>query len=107
MDVGAGGEQLGESRGCFDDVLEVVEQKQQRFVGEVLHQTVLGSEHLPRRHQDELGVTQRRQRHPEDPVGVALRSFGGRLQPEPRLARPARPRQGEQAGVLQQPAHLG
>jgi hypothetical protein len=107
MHVGAGGEQLGESRGRFDDVLEVVEQKQQRFVGQVLHKTVLRSERLPRRHQDELGVTQRRQRHPEDPVDVALRSLGGRLQPKPRLARPARPRQGEQAGVLQQPAHLG
>ena len=107
MDVGAGGEQLGESGRCFDDVLEVVEQKQQRFVGQVLRQTVLGSERLPRRHQDELGVTQRRQRHPEDPVRVALPSLGGRLQPEPRLARPARARERQQAGVLQQPAHLG
>ena len=29
MDVGAGGEELGEAGGCLDDVLEVVEQKQQ------------------------------------------------------------------------------
>jgi hypothetical protein len=95
MDVGAGGKQLGEARGCLDDVFEVVEQDQQRFVGDVLRKTVLGSERLPGRRQDELGIAQRRQRHPEDPVGVALRSLGGRLQPKTCLARPARPRKGE------------
>jgi hypothetical protein len=95
VDVGTGGEQLGEAGSCLDDVLEVVEQKQQRFVGEVLRKAVLGSERLPRRHQDELRVTQRRQRHPEHPVGVAVRSLGGRLQPKTRLARPARPRKGK------------
>ena len=55
-------------------MLEVVEEEQQRLVGDVLGEAVSGPERLPGRLQHELRVAQRRERHPEDAVRVARRT---------------------------------
>ena len=96
-EVGAGREQLGESGGCVDDVLEVVEQEQQATCRRGARRDRpwrrAPAPPSPGRARGRAAAPAA----PRRPVGVALRSLGGGLQPEPRLARPARPRQGEQA----------
>ena len=57
------------------------------------------AERVRDRRQHEARVTQRRKRHPPDAVRESIRSLGGRLQREARLADPARPSQGQQADV--------
>ena len=106
MQVGAGCEQLSQPFGSLDDVLEVVEEQQQRLVGDVLGDAVCGPERLPGGLQHELWVAQRREGHPEDAVRIPVRCLGGGLEAEPGLAGPARPDQGQQAGVLEQVEHL-
>ena len=61
LQVGAGCEQLTQSFGSLDDVLEVVQEEQQRLVGDVLHDAVCGPEGLPGGLQHELCVAQRRE----------------------------------------------
>ncbi len=84
----------------------LVQEQQQRLVGDVLGQAVLGAQRLPCHLQHQLGVAQRRQRHPEDPVRVAVGGFGGGLQAQPGLARPAGAGQGQEARALEQGKHL-
>ncbi len=106
LQVGAGCEQLGQPGSGLDDVLEVVQEEQQRLVGDVLGQAVLGPERLRGRLQHQLRVAQRRQRHPEHAVRVAVRRLGGGLEAEPRLARAPRPGQRQQPRALEQAEHL-
>ena len=81
-------------------MLEVVEEQQQTLVGDLVGQTLLGAERLARRLKHQPRVAQRRERHPEDPVRVAPRGFGGHLKPEARLAGAARARQRQQSYVV-------
>ena len=93
MQVGAGGEQLGQPGGGLDDMLEVVEEQQQRLVGDMPGQAVLGPQRLPRGLQHQLRVAQRSKRHPEDAVRIPVRGLGSGLEAEPRLACTPRPGQ--------------
>ena len=79
------------------------------LVGDVLGEAVLGAERLRCRLEDELGVAQRSERHPPDPVREGVGGLCRGLQGEPGLPRPAGPGQGEQAGVLagEEREHLG
>ena len=105
LQVRAGCEQLGQPFGSLDDVLEVVQEEQQRLVGDVVGESVRGPERLRCGLQHELRVAQRREWHPENTVRIPVGCLGGGLEAEPGLARPARPGQGQQAGVLEQVEH--
>jgi hypothetical protein len=100
IEVGAGSEQTGDIRCRRHDLLEVVEEKQHRSVGDVLGQFVAGAEGLTRRLQHELGLAEGGERHPPHPVRVARRELGGRLRCQPRLAGAARPGEREQADAF-------
>lgn len=90
-------------------MLEVVEEEQEPLVADVLDEAVFGSERLGCALGHERRVAQRRERNPEHPVGTIIARGRCRLQREPRLPGPARPRKGEQAETLSRGElqHLG
>lgn len=70
-------------------MLEVVDQDQHPTVTDVRAELVSGAERLSDRLEDERGIADRRERHPEHPGWVLLGKLGRRLQGEPCLADPA------------------
>jgi len=66
----------------------------------VLVQLALGSERGRDRREEQLGLGQRLQRHPEDAVGEVLDELGRGLECKPRLTRPAGTGHGDQARAL-------
>ena len=95
--VGAGGEELGERRGRFEELLEVVEHEQHPPVADVLGRRALSAEGGADRREDELGVVEGLQADPPDAVLVLVRDLGPGLHGEPRLARATRAGQRQQA----------
>ena len=87
----------GDVVGGVGQVLEVVEHEQERAVGDVLGDVLLGAERLRDGRQDELRVVERRERHPEDAVREAVGRGARRLQREACLADAARAGQRQQA----------
>ena len=83
-------------------MLEVVEQKEQLLVADLVGDAVISADRLAGRLEDQLRIAQRRERNPENAVGKALRRLGRRLEGEPRLARPAGPREREQARLVEE-----
>ena len=113
-DVGAAAQDVvGESGGRIDDMLAVVEEKQQSPVGEVIVKPFAnvtfggGPVH---RHAECVGYrdgnlisgVQRRQSHPEDSVREVAQRAGGKSEGEGGLARAARPHEGQQPGLGQE-----
>jgi len=98
--------QLGQRAGRVDDVLEIVQEQQQRPVGNVLGKTVLRAERLCHFLEHKVRVTQRRERHPEHTVRVPVGRLGGGLEAEPGLSGSARTGQRQQAGVREQAEYL-
>ncbi len=95
-------EQLGDDRRGGVDVLEVVEHEQQRRWTEGLLQRLhagADSERLGDRADDERGIGERGEID-EDRVVELGEKLSRRLDREPRLARPARPRERQQADVI-------
>jgi hypothetical protein len=69
----AGAQHLAQAGAGLDHLLEVVQQDQHAPVADVGGELLLGAKRPRRRRQHELGITQRRQRHPPDTVGVGIR----------------------------------
>ena len=93
----ARGEQRRDVVGRVGHVLEVVEHEQERAVGDVPGDVLLGAERLRDGRQDELRVVERRERHPEDAVREAVGRGARRLQREACLADAARAGERQQA----------
>ena len=93
-------EQLRELGRGLDNLLEVVEQQQQLALGDVLGEPVLRPQRLRDRLGHERRVAQRRQADPEDPRLEGGHELGGGLEREPRLARAAGTREGDQARAV-------
>ncbi len=96
------GEQLAEGGCGREQVLEIVDQEQQLLVAEVVRQLVAGADRLRDLLDDQARVGERRERHPEDAVLVGADQLGGHLERQPRLARPARPGDRDQARAVPQ-----
>ena len=116
LDVRGALDHLAQKRRALDEVLEVVEHEERGSLAEVIEQLLLWREAAVRAAEGELerlgegGREQLRrgdggERDEVDAVRVAGDAPGGGLEGKPRLARPARPDEREQAaaGVLQQP----
>jgi hypothetical protein len=56
LEVGAGGEEVGEPSACLHDLLEIVEDAEQPLVGDVIGKPVFRTDNLRSRLEDELGV---------------------------------------------------
>jgi hypothetical protein len=69
----AGAQDLAQARAGLDHLLEVVKQDQHAPVADVGGELLPGAERLRRRRKYEVGVAERRQRHPPDTVGVCIR----------------------------------
>ena len=107
-EVRTGGEQGSHTGRRLQHMLEVVEQEEHGTVGDVLGQAALGPEHASRRLHHQDGISQRRQRDPPDPVGVAVRGRTRSLKREAGLPGPTRPGQSEEAGpAFQQAPRFG
>ena len=80
-------------------MLEVVDQQQELTLTDVLGDTVLGAERLGDRLDHECWVAKRCQADPEDSGLESGHKLVGYLERKPRLTRPARPGQGDEARV--------
>ena len=87
-------------------MLEVVEQEQQPPVAQMAGKSVAGvttavgdAEGPSNGRQDEAGIRERRQADEEDSVGEVVEELGRNLCGQPRLARAAGPRQGDDPRV--------
>ena len=82
-------------------MLEVVEQKQQPAVADLLRRRSASAERARSRSRDHVaGVRHRGERHPPHALRVAIRSGAGRLQRKPRLAAAAGSGQRQHAHVV-------
>ena len=109
--LGAGGEQVRERAARPRATCSRLSStSSSRAVADVLGEAVLWRR-APGRpcRSDQRRVAQRRERHPEDAVGVVVGELGGGLEREPRLAGAARPGQRQQADVVlaSSATHLG
>ncbi len=100
IEAWAAGEKRGELGCRLDDLLEVVEEEEKLLVCDVGGWAIPCTEHLACALDDERRVAKGRKRHPEDPVRVSLGERACRLGSEPRLSRPTRPGEREQADIL-------
>jgi hypothetical protein len=87
------------SRGV-DHVLEVVEQEQEALGVDLAGQVSLGAEHFSSSRKHERRVGQGGERHPPDPLGVALGGCCRRLQGQAGFAGSARARERHQPNVV-------
>jgi hypothetical protein len=108
LQIRAEGEQLPEVACRVDQMLEVVEEKEQPAVGDALGEPVSRLDRLRGLLQHELRVAERRERNPEKAVRIPIRGFRRSLKRKPRLPRAGRARQREQANVTarEQARHL-
>ena len=80
-------QQIGELRRGVEELLEIVQKKEELLLGDVLRQLALRAQHLGDRVHHERGVANRGERDPPDAAREALADLGGRLSREPRLPR--------------------
>ena len=99
VEVRALGEQRGQRGGRVDDVLEVVEHKEQPPLTDRLLQRPRDSERAGSRLGNRVGIADGRKRHPPDTGRITIRRLTRRLQGEPRLPAAAGAREREQADV--------
>ena len=100
-------EQLRKLRSRLHHLLEVVEQQQQLPVCDVLREPAPCPEHLRDRLCHQRGIAERGQADPEHARLERRHELGGNLEREPRLTRPSRPGQCDQArAVPKQTKHL-
>ena len=97
--VGTGADCVGDARGCFDEMLEVVQYEQQSLVADRRGERVLRSERLSCGRLDECGIGDRSEWDPPDATVVVVGDRGGCLQREPRLAASAGARQRDEPHV--------
>ena len=100
LQVGAGLEQISEPARSVDDLLEVVEDEKQALTSDVRGKTVLDSKYLRCAPEHELGITDGRERHPEDAVRIVVGAITRCLSSEASLAGAARAGEREQAYVV-------
>jgi hypothetical protein len=85
-----------------DYMLEIVEEKEQTFVSDVLRKIGRRINSVRGDFEDESRITQRCERHPPNTAAKSLSRCAGCLQREARLASPAGARQRQQADVVPQ-----
>ena len=91
------GQQVADRRRGVDHLLDVVEHEQQRPLAQVGREVLDARRARPRSPGPRARVGDRRERHPPQPVHVAVGAAQPRARAQPRLARPARSRQRDQA----------